>query len=82
MRNRLTTLATVAMLAMWQAGCVSVQAPNVSETRAAVCPRPMTAAELRRAADAIDALPRGADLDFLAVQLERLDDGARICRGR
>ena len=53
----------------------------VSETRAAVCPRPMNAAELTRAADALDRLPRGRDLDFLAGQLERLNDGARICRG-
>ena len=73
------TLATVAMLTMWLSACVT--APNVSETRAAVCPRPMSASELTRAADAIDALPRGADLNFIAAQLERLDDGARICRG-
>jgi len=41
----------------------------------------MTSGELVRAADAIDRLPGGKDLDFLAGQLERLDDGARICRG-
>ena len=80
MHRKRMTLATVAMLAMSLAGCVT--APNVSETRAAVCPRPMTSAELTRAADALDRLPRGGDLDFLAAQLERLDDGAAICRGR
>ena len=74
-------LAIAAMLAMFATGCVSVQAPTVSETRAAVCPRPMTGAELTRAADALDRLPRGADLDYIAAQLERLDDGAQICRG-
>ena len=79
MRRQTTTLATVAMLATLLTGCVT--APNVSETRAAVCPRPMTSAELTRAADALDRLPRGADLNFIAAQLERLDDGARICRG-
>ena len=76
-----TMLAIAGLLMMSATGCVSVQAPNVSETRAAVCPRPMTSAELTRAADALDRLPRGRDLDFIAEQLERLDDGARICRG-
>jgi len=79
MHKPITMLATVATLAMSLQGCVT--APTVSETRAAVCPRPMTSAELTRAADALDALPRGADLDFIAAQLERLNDGARICRG-
>lgn len=79
MRRPTTTLATVAVLAISLQGCVT--APNVSETRAAVCPRPMTSGELVRASDAIDRLPGGRDLDFLAGQLERLDDGAQICRG-
>ena len=74
-------LATILAAAL-ASGCVATTAPNVSETRAAVCPRPMNAAELTRAADALDALPRGADLNYIAAQLERLDDGSRICRGR
>ena len=82
MHKPITMLAIAGLLTLFVTGCVSVQAPTVSETRAAVCPRPMTGAELTRAADALDALPRGRDLDFLAGQLERLDDGARICRGR
>ena len=81
MHRPITTLAIAGLLMMSLTGCVSVQAPNVSEAREAVCPRPMTGAELTRAADALDRLPRGGDLDFLAGQIERLDDGARICRG-
>lgn len=79
MRSKTMTLATVAMLALLLTGCVT--APNVNETRAAVCPTPMTQAQRLRAADALDALPRGADLDYIAAQLERLNDGAEICRG-
>lgn len=74
-----TTRLIAAMLTLSAAGCVT--APSVTETRASVCPRPMNATELRRAADALDALPRGASLDYLAQQLDRLDVAARICRG-
>ena len=70
MHRPITMLAIAGLLMMSATGCVT--APTVTETRA----------ELTRAADALDRLPRGRDLDFLAAELERLDDGARICRGR
>lgn len=81
MRTRQTRAAIVAMLAMSLPGCVSVPTspPTVSETRAAVCPRPLSRSELLRVADALEALPPGDDLDVIAHHLERLDDGARIC---
>ena len=86
MHRQRTTLAIAGLLTLFVTGCgerpgPNLSAPTVSETRAAVCPRPMTGAELTRAADALDRLPRGADLDYIAAQLERLDDGAQICRG-
>jgi hypothetical protein len=46
-----------------------------------MCPTPLSGAQLVRIADALDRLPPGPDLDLVAAQLERLDDGARICRG-
>jgi len=81
MRKTKTIAVIAALPAMFLAGCVATTAPTVTETRAAVCPTPMTQAQRVRASDAIDVLPAGRELDFLAGQLERLDDGSRICRG-
>lgn len=70
------------MLATSLAGCVSAQGTTtVREARAALCPLPLSDAELLRAADALDHLPAGDDTDALAAYLDRLDEGARICRG-
>lgn len=82
MRKPITRAASVALLAMSLAGCVTAQGTTtVPEARAALCPQPLTRDELLRAADALDHLPAGEDLDALAGYLDRLDEGARICRG-
>jgi hypothetical protein len=76
-----TTLAIAALLLTWLAGCVSVPSATVSDTARAICPTPLTASQALRIADALDNLPPGSDLDALATQIERLDAGARICKG-
>jgi hypothetical protein len=75
------TLSIAALLLTWLAGCVSVPNVTVSEVSRAICPTPLTASQALRIADALDRLPPGDDLDVIATQLERLNDGARICRG-
>jgi hypothetical protein len=73
--------ASAALLLMLLQGCVSRQGTiSVDEARG-LCPTPLTAPQALRIADALDNLPPGSDLDALAIQLERLNDGARLCRG-
>jgi hypothetical protein len=79
-RNGMTTLIAVVLL-MSLSACAGVQSVTVSEVSRAICPTPLTAPQALRIADALDSFPPGDDLDFIAGQLERLDDGARICRG-
>jgi hypothetical protein len=59
-----------------------VPSATVSDAARAICPTPLTASQALRIADALDNLPPGSDLDALAIQLERLNDAARICRGQ
>jgi outer membrane murein-binding lipoprotein Lpp len=81
MRRTQTTLASAALLLTLLAGCVSRQGTiSVDEARG-LCPTPLTASQALRIADALDNLSPGSDLDALATQIERLDAGARICRG-
>jgi hypothetical protein len=82
MRSAKMTPLIAALLLMSVAGCVSVPSVAVSDTARAICPTPLTASQALRIADALDNLPPGDDLDAIAEQLERLDDGARICKGQ
>jgi TusA-related sulfurtransferase len=82
MRSGSMTLPIAALLLTWLAGCVSVPSVTVSDTARAICPTPLTASQALRIADALDALPPGDDINIIANHLERLDDAARICRGR
>lgn len=45
---------------------------------AAACPQPLSPAALTRAADLLDRHP---DAAAVIADLDRLDEGARICRG-
>ena len=76
------TLPIAALLLTLPAACVSFPSVTVSDTARAICPTPLTAVQSLRVADALDRLPPGDDLDVIAAQLERLDDGARLCRGQ
>jgi hypothetical protein len=82
MRSRKMTLPIGVLLLMLPAACVSVPNVTVSDTARAICPSPISPARALRIADALDQLPPGDDLDVIAAELERLDDGARICRGQ
>jgi hypothetical protein len=82
MRSGSMTIGIAALLLTWLAGCATGQSVTVSDTARAICPTPLTTTQALRIADALDALPPGDDLDFLATQLERLDDAARLCRGQ
>ena len=45
---------------------------------ASACPQPLSPAALRRAADHLDRHPDAAEV---IADLDRLDEGARVCRG-
>lgn len=68
------------------AGCVSGSPSRpVLPDRAALapaCPTPTARARLEAIAGYLEAAPPAAGLDALATEWERLDDGARACRGR
>jgi hypothetical protein len=82
MLNRPMTLASAALLLISLSACVTGRGTiSVDEARG-LCPTPLTASQALRIADALDNLPPGSDLDALATELERLNDGARICRGQ
>jgi hypothetical protein len=82
MRSERMTMLIAALLLTLPVACVSVPSATVSDTARAICPTPLTATQALRIADALDNLPPGSDLDALAIQIERLDDGARLCRGQ
>lgn len=82
MRMKPMKLATTVMLTTWLGGCFAtttvVQPPTLAEIRRDICGRPMTPEERRAVARELLALPVGT-VDETARQLERLNDGARIC---
>jgi hypothetical protein len=82
MRRQRTTLPIAALLLTWLAGCVTGRETTTLHDARAICPTPLTASQALRIADALDALPPGDDINIIANHLERLDDAARICRGR
>ena len=49
---------------------------------APICPTPTSDGNARQIAGYLESAPPAAGLDVLATEWERLDDGARICRGK
>lgn len=91
MRRMLMTLASVA-LTMFLVGCETFKQPALSgndqSIRAAladICPTPsnLTPAQAGQVADAMEAVPpeHVAGIEILATEWDRLDAGARICKG-
>lgn len=91
MRKKLTMLAFVPLI-LCLGGCETFKRPalagNTPAIRAAladVCPTPsnLTPAQAGQVADAIESVPpqhmRG--IEILATEWDRLDNGARICKG-
>lgn len=83
----------LALLAIWPPGCahapppkavatVSAKATNrqaeIKRQLAPICPNPLSAASLDRAADYLDAHP---DAFPVVGDLDRLDRESRLCRG-
>ena len=93
-----TMLLSAAALLVFLSGCANVPGPMAlavhepgfdasklatQRTIAPACPTPSSAAKLRAIEAEIEAAIRaGAAPDALATEWERLDEAARICRGR
>lgn len=75
--RRILLPLSVALPVLLLAGCATRPATVVEVQK--ICPVPLTADELNKAADAIDALPAGEPLDYLAGLVERLDEAAVEC---
>lgn len=90
---RARNLLPLALLAIWLQGCahepppkavtaVPAKAANrtaeIQRQLAPICPSPLPAASLNRAADYLDAHP---DAFPVIGDLDRLDREARLCRG-
>lgn len=83
-------LLIVALLAMSLAGCVSASRSPVLDSRAGdigrqigrACPTPTDIERMKRIATYLETAPQGEGLDDLATEWERLDAGARACRGQ
>lgn len=98
MLRRRTMLSIAAVLAMSLQGCASdlatkpvvrataAQAADAKAQRrtamAPICPTPTSDGKARQIAGYLESAPPAAGLDVLATEWERLDDGARICRGK
>jgi hypothetical protein len=75
MNSATTTIATVAALLMSPAGCVTVSNLAVS----AACPFPTPRPKLEAIVSYLERAAPDPGLDTLAVEFERLNDGAIIC---
>lgn len=78
--KRTTSLLFVVTLAALLMACATERL-DVDTTRAAICPRPMSAERLIEVAAAIERLPASPELDLIAQELDRLDIGADLCDG-
>ncbi|WKC25129.1 hypothetical protein QTJ18_14165 [Rhizobium sp. SSA_523] len=77
-----TTWPIAALLPMWLAGCVSASGPVASAVDLArVCPAPTSAAKQQAILRYLEGAEPSPDLDALATEWERLDEGARKARG-
>lgn len=89
MRKMLTTSACV-LLTLCLSGCVgtllkpALTGP-IRQSLSSVCPTPsnLTPAQAGEVADAIESVPpeHVAGITILATEWDRLDQGARICKG-
>jgi len=83
-----------AVLLMSLAGCATMPAgpvatarpapaPEIRAALATMCPTPsrLSPAEMEAIADALDHAPQSHGLDLLATEWERLNAGAKACRG-
>lgn len=83
MSNARSMLAIAAVLPMLLAGCETVSGPVADRAALArVCPSPTPPSRIRAILDYLERAPSDAGLDALAMEWERLDEGARVAKGR
>ena len=76
------TLLIVAVLPTLLSGCVTASGPVATMSDLArVCPAPTTVVRQKAILRYLESAPPSSDLDVLATEWERLDDGARKARG-
>lgn len=91
MRRMLMTLASVPLM-VFLGGCETFKQPALSgndqsirASLANICPTPsnLTPEQAGQVADAMEAVPpeHVAGIEILATEWDRLDAGARICKG-